>query len=128
MPDKYQQEIEEILKQAGELKGTAQRQKSRQSTWRLTWLYLLRSLGGKAWSLQPGRVMLIAVCLLLAALIFSRMIPGLGGPLALAGLLLFIVGYALFFVKPRKIEKRWRGQPLDDGQGAWWDRFRRKPK
>ena len=79
MPDKYQQEIEEILKQAGELKGTAQRQKSRQSTWRLTWLYFVQSLGGKAWSLQPGRVMLIAVCLLLAALIFSRMIPGLGG-------------------------------------------------
>ena len=128
MPDRYKREIEEILKQAGGLKGTRQGQKPRQSVWRLILLYISRAVGGKAWSLRPSRIMLIAVCLILAALLFGRILAGIGSPLALAGLLLFIVGYGLFLVKPPNIEKRWRGQPLDDEGGAWWDRFRRKLK
>ena len=128
MPERYQREIEDILKQAGGLKRTRQGQKPRQSAWRLIWLYVSNAVGGKAWSLRPSRIMFIAVCLILAALLFGRILAGIGAPLALAGLLLFIVGYGLFFVKPPKLEKHWRGQPLEDAGGGWRDRFRRKLK
>ena len=127
MSERYQREIEEILKQAGEVLP-ASRSKSRLGIWRLARLYVGQSLGGKMWSLSPGRVMLIAVSLLLSAVIVSALVPGMVAPLAWAGLLLFIVGYAMIFLKPPKIEKRWRGQPLDEEGDSWWDRIRRKIK
>jgi hypothetical protein len=74
--------------------------------------------------------MLVAVTLLLAALVLRSALPGIGvvGPLAWAGLLLFIVGYGLFFIKPPKIEKRWRGEPLEDDSESLWSRLRRRIK
>ena len=126
MSQKYQREIEEILREAGDVLPSKKRARSKSNFWRLLWLYIRQSLGGKTWSVTPGRVMLVAISLLLLALIFSRMVPGIGGPLALAGLLLFIIGYGLFFVRPPRIEKRWRGQLLDEPGTSWWDRFRRK--
>ena len=126
MSQKYQREIEEILREAGEILPSKKRGRSKPIFWKLLWLYTRQSLGGKTWSVTPGRVMLIAISLLLLALIFSRIVPGIGGPLALAGLLLFIIGYGLFFVRPPRIEKRWRGQPLDEPGNSWWDKFRRK--
>ena len=131
MSERYRREIEEILKQAGELEPAGRGGKPRQNIWRLIWLYVRQSLGGKSWSPSPGRVMLIAVSLLLSALIVRAAVPGglgLVGPLAWIGLILFIVAYAMFFVKPPKIEKRWRGQPLDDSGDPWWNRLRRKQK
>ena len=56
---------------------------------------------------------------------------GLGLPLGImawGGLVLFIVGYAMFFIRPRKFEKRWRGQPIDDSGEKFWDRLRRRGK
>ena len=126
MSQRYQREIEEILKQTGGPEPSGRG--PRQNIWRLIWLYIRQSLGGKRWSLSPGRIMLIAVSLLLSALIVRALVPGLVGPLAWAGLLLFIVGYGMFFVKPPNIEKRWRGQPLEDGGEPWWKRVRRKLK
>ena len=120
MSERYQREIEEILRQTGDLKTPRPPRKPRRNFWRLVRLYIGQSLGGRGWSLSPGRVMLIAVSLLLAALIIK--IP----LLAWAGLLLFIVGYGMFFVKPPKTEKRWRGQPLDIRRDSLWDRLRRK--
>ena len=126
MPERYKEEIEEILKQAGELASARKRRKPGASVWRLIWAYVRNSLSGRLLSVSPGRVMVSAVLILLLALIFSRIVPGIGGPLALAALLLFIVGYGWIFLKPPKIEKRWRGQPFDDGGGSWWSRFRRR--
>ena len=126
MSQRYKREIEEILKQAGELSPSQTRRKPRQNFRRLIWLYVSQSLGGKNWSISPGRVMLAAVSLLLAALILRAVIPGAVVPLAWVGLLLFIVGYGMFFIKPPKIEKRWRGQPLEEPGDSWWDRIRRK--
>ena len=71
--------------------------------------------------------MLAAAGLLVLALIFSRTVPGIGGLLAVAGVLLFIVGYSMVFMKPKKLEKRWRGQVVEDDE-PWWSRFRRKPR
>ena len=129
MSNRYQREIEEILKQAGDLGPSGRERRPKQSFRRLLWIYVSQSLGGRGWSVSPGRIMLIAGSLLLSALIFRAMVPGLqglGAPLAWAGLLLFIVGYAMIFVRPAKIEKRWRGQPLEDAGESWWDRIRRR--
>ena len=120
MSNKYQKEIEEILEQAGESGKHRRGGKTGPSLWRLIWLYVAKSVGGKDWSLKPGRVMVIAILLLLSALILRTSL------LAWAGLLLFIVGYGMFFVRPPKIEKRWRGQSLEDSGDSWWDRFRRR--
>ena len=128
MSQRYQEEIEEILKQAGELDPSGGGKKPRESIWRLIWLYVCQSLGGKRLSFSAGRVMLVAVCLLLSALIIRAVVPGLVAPFAWAGLLLFLVGYGMFFVKPPKIEKRWRGEPLDSSGDSWWDKLRRRLK
>ena len=126
MSQRYKREIEEILKQAGELSPPEMIRRPRRKFRSLIWLYVSQSLGGKNWSISPGRVMFAAVSLLLAALIFRAMIPGVVAPLAWAGLLMFIVGYGMFFIKPPQIEKRWRGQPLEEVGNSWWDRIRKR--
>ena len=127
MPERYKREIEEILKQAGEIRSLPRERKPQKpSIWELVWLYVKRSLGGKAWSFSPGRVLLIAIALLFAALVVRPFSGGLVAPLAWAGLLLFIVGYAMFFVKPPKLEKRWRGQTIDEQGESLWSRIRRR--
>ncbi|MDP6064192.1 MAG: hypothetical protein QGI49_05310 [SAR202 cluster bacterium] len=128
MSNRYQREIEEILQQAGELGNGQGNRGGREGLFGLLRRYIAQSIGGKTWSITPGRVMLVAMVLLLSALIMTSSVPGMVGPLAWAGLLLFIVGYAMFFIKPSKIEKRWRGQPIDDRGERWWERFRRKPR
>ena len=120
VPEKYQKEIEEILEQAGGLVSSSRPARIRPSLLRLVRQYISNSLGGRLWSLNPGRIMAVAVALLLLALLFTRIVPGIGGPVALAGLLLFIVGYGMFFVQP------WRGQPIEQDDSSWWSRFRRK--
>ena len=123
MSNKYQKEIEEILKQAGGLAPVGRPPTPRDGFWGLIRGYIGRFLGGKGWAITAGRVMLAAVVLLLGALILRV------GFLAWAGLLLFIVGYGMFFIKPRSSsEKRWRGQPLEGVGESWWDRLRRKFK
>jgi hypothetical protein len=125
MSQRYQREIEDILKQSGELKRTGRGGGSGPSFWQLVRLWISRLLRGRSWS-QPGRLILIAVSLLLSALIIRSIVPGIAGPVAWAGLLLFVLAYAMFFVRPRETEKRWRGQPLDEPGPSWWDRIRKK--
>ena len=130
MPERYKEEIEDILQQAGELGSGKRARGSQTSLLRLVWLHTAQSLGGRAWSLRPGRVMLVGLSLLVSALIVGMFLPGFTAPLAWAGFILFIVAYAMFFVRPPKLsgEKRWRGQPIDYGSGSWWDRLRRRIK
>ena len=127
MAERYKKEIEEILQQAGDL-GSGGPRGAKPNFLRLVWLQLVQSLGGKTWSLRPGRVMLVAVVLLLSALLVRPAVPGIVGPLAWGGLILFIVGYAMFFIRPPKTDKRWRGQSIDYSGDSWWSRLRRKIK
>ena len=125
MPDRYQREIEDILQQAGDL-GTGPRSARRRGgLLALVWRYLGQAPSGKAWAITPGRVMLAAVAVLLLALVAGSMTSGVAPLLGFAGLLLFIVGYAMFFIKPPKAEKRWRGQPIEYGS-SWWSRLRKR--
>ncbi len=129
MSERYQKEIEEILRQAGELAPTAEPAPKQIGFRRLAWLQLKQSMGGSALSFSPGRVMLAAVLLLLSALVLNAMLPGITAPLAWAGLILFIVGYGLFFVRPMnlpKTEKRWRGEVIEGDAPSLWTRIRKK--
>lgn len=128
MPQKYQKEIEEILQQAGDL-GLSEPPKPRRklSFRRLAWDYFKQSIGGSAFSVTPGRIMLGAVLILLAALVLNLATPGFGivGLLAWLGFILFIVGYAMFFIKPKPVQKRWRGDVIEYQQGeSLWDKLR----
>ncbi len=129
MSERYKREIEDILNEAGDLAPAP-----RSGLLRQLWTQAARSVSGKPWSISPGRVMIAAIALLVAAVLLRPAIPGATGAMLWAALLLFILGYALFFVRPSKMgpsksgEKRWRGQPIKYGQNSWWDRLRRRVK
>ena len=125
MPDRYQREIEDILQQAGDLGPGPRSGRRRRGVLALVWRYFGQAPSGSTWGITPGRVMLAAVVVLLLALVAGSITSGVAPLLGFAGLLLFIVGYAMFFIKPPKPEKRWRGQPIEYGD-SWWSRLRRR--
>ena len=125
MSDRYQREIEEILRQAGEATPPVAPSPKKLGLRRLVWTHVKQSLAGKPWSLTPGRAMVAAVLLLLAALVLNAVGVGPVAIVAFAGLILFIVAYGMFFIRPPKAQKRWRGQVIEEeSSGSWWDRFR----
>ena len=115
MPDQYEQEIEDILRQA-EAEAPLPQPRSRQSLRGLVRQYARQSLNNNAWGISPGRIMLTALALILAAILLRPFLPSLFGLLAWAGLIIFIIAYGLFFVKPsRKYPpKKWRGRYVED--------------
>ncbi len=127
MSSRYQREIEEILESAGEVgpppRGNRPR---RHGFFRLVWLYARQSLRGGFWSITPGRVMLTGFLLLLTGLALQVFGLGTLGLLAWAGLVVFIIGYGMVLARPPKVEKRWRGQIVDDRQESWFERMRRR--
>jgi hypothetical protein len=113
MAQRYQREIEEILDQsrsdapagksvAGKRQGRPAGKVSRPSSWRLPV------------SVSPGRLLLIGVVTLLAGLLLP--FPyGLSKFIAWLGVGLFVSSYVLFFARPdRTVERRWRGQSMED--------------
>lgn len=127
MPQRYQREIEEILQQAGDLGADeAPKRRPRMGFARLVWDYFKQSIGGSPLSITPGRVMLAAVLILLAALVLNATSSSFVGLLAWLGFILFIVGYAMFFIKPRPVEKRWRGSVIQYEDESLWDRIRKR--
>ena len=128
MSEKYQREIEDIL---GQIEGPAQRKARprKPSLFRVFLNALGRFLGGKGWNLSPGRIMLGSLSILLVTLLFSASMPGILGPaLAWGAVILFILGYALFFINPSSsYEKRWRGEAIETPP-ALWERFLRRVK
>ena len=131
MPDQYQKEIEDILKKA---EAEAPLPSSRRSLREMVWQYVRQSLNSKAWGVSPGKIMLAALAILLAAFLLRPFVPGMFGLLAWAGLIIFIVAYGMVFLRPSKKSKgerkMWRGKYIDDepSGGSWWGRFRRGPK
>ena len=120
MANRYEREIEDILKKAGGFDpdpgGDGPKKPRSRNVVRLAWLQFRQSLSGKPWSLSPGRVMLIGFALLLSTLIVIPFVSGVASYLAWAGLLLCIVGYGMFLARPSSggdVEKRWRGRAVD---------------
>ncbi|MDA1189337.1 MAG: hypothetical protein O2854_06645 [Chloroflexi bacterium] len=120
MSDKYKDEIEDILRQAGEWSTPEPIRKRQMSVWRLAWLQLKTAVSDNGWSITPGRLMLTSLALFLAALIVHAAAPNLGliGPLAIAGIIAFIVAYGFFLMRPKRgggtYRKMWRGEVVDD--------------
>ena len=122
MSERYQREIEEILDEVDGLPLNRAKPRKRSFMGTLS-IGVSRFLGGRGWHLSPGRIMLGSLALLLIALLFKASMPGLVAPLAWAAVILFILGYALFFINPRASdEKRWRGRVIETTP-SWWDRF-----
>lgn len=125
MAKRYEKEIEEILKQAGDI-GPHGLNNHRKGVLGILWGYIVQSVGGKSLVLTPGRIMMTSVLLLMVGLISNSFIHGIGAWIAWLGFILFIVGYASFLIRPKRVEKRWRGQPIDDRQESFWKRFTRR--
>ena len=127
MPEKYRREIEDLLSQIEGQYETVEPKKPRAS--RGPFKAIFRSVAGKGWSITPGRIILASVVLLLIALLFNSSMPGILAPLIGWGaVVIFILGYSLFFINPGgSYEKRWRGQPIDEPPPAnLWEKLRRK--
>jgi len=112
MSQRYQREIEEILDQVNEDaaadKGRPKGQQEHPQP--------PKALGQRRrWNLSPGRLMLMGISILVLSLPVGAVFPALTAPAALLGIALFIGAYVVFFSKPRPyLEKRWRGQPIED--------------
>ena len=120
MPEKYQDEIEEILRKAGEIPpanpgqireddrgasavGASKPEPQPTGGYRSRWLRF-----------SPGKLLLAGlVIFVIGALTWT---PGIW-----IGLAVLVAAYLLFFVKPRSIsiEKRWRGQVIEESQSPW---------
>ena len=129
MPEKYQDEIEEILRRSGEsapVSGSRERQLPPEDS--PDALGPLpddgRSDGGrKRWwpSFSPGKVMLGGLIIFVIGAMWL-------GPLLWIGLAVLVVAYLLFFVKPgsTNLEKRWRGRSVEsEEQGSNVDKLKK---
>ncbi len=130
MPEKYKDEIEEILKRAGEAAPRKPANDSeRHPEDRPRGRDAMISRQGAAPDsrstqrrplITPGKLMLIGVILLIVGFKFW--------PLIWVGLAILAGGYMMYFVAPRAIsyEKRWRGRSVDaDAPRSQWDRLKR---
>lgn len=124
MPEKYQEEIEDILKRAEEAtpvdatRGPGKSPKNVPKPSHRTNRSYHSSSGIVRWpSLSPGKIALAGLVLLLVGALWM-------GLLIWVGLGLLVLAYLLFFVTPRSIsyEKRWRGRPTE-GRTSPWQRF-----
>ncbi len=126
-PEKYREEIEEILKRAGEAAprgspGKLERppeDRPRESLVRRRAPGPKHRGGRRLPSITPGKLMLAGVVLFLIGIKVW--------PLIWVGLATLLGAYLLYFVTPRSIsyEKRWRGQPIDEGYTSPWERIKR---
>ena len=126
MPKKYHKEIEEILKQANTLDNTRVQntEESRTRTCRLAWIYVTRFIQNRRWYITPLHI-ITATSILLSVVIIWVLTPGWGGLAVWAIVLAIVLASGIYFTKPSKIEKRWRGRLLYDNN-SWWDWLRGK--
>ncbi|KPK48009.1 MAG: hypothetical protein AMJ77_01230 [Dehalococcoidia bacterium SM23_28_2] len=129
MPDRLQQEIEEIL-------GKYKRFPIREPLWRRIRRRLSRwlsSVGQHLPRITVGRVMLLGAAIIIVAYFVGFGSDSVTRSLIVAGLIIF-AGAFIFSLRRRPqyhVEKRWRGRTVDidePGVGqrlrSWWDRWR----
>ena len=130
MPEKYKDEIEEILRKAGEAAPPRTAQDSDRHPEDRPRETMVPLASGQRpdpenrpsrlrLNITPGKLMLAGVILLLLGIRLW--------PLIWVGLALLVVAYLMYFVSPRSInhEKRWRGRSVDETPDSYWDRFKR---
>ena len=72
-------------------------------------------------SITPGKILITGLLVFIVTAVLQIWV------LIWVGLALLVVGYLLFFVTPRNIsmEKRWRGESLEDPPESPWNRLKR---
>ena len=118
MSDKYKKEIEEILKQADEVMPKDQAGSPPRPDGDSGGPFGKPGhvSHGKRLRISPSKLMLASFGLLLLGLILGAVGIGNVVVFVVAGLVLFVIAYALFFVRPGRpssSEKRWRGRIID---------------
>lgn len=124
MSNKYMKEIEEILKRADAVMPKDSSRATKKGTAGSTPPLERLAIGG--FKISAGKIMLTSFALLLLAMILGAIGVVSVVPIVAAGLILFVIGYALFFVRPgtSSYEKRWRGRVIED-QPTMWERVKR---
>ncbi len=131
MSDKYMEEIEEILKRAEEVMpedrraGPERAGRKTKSTGGSS-NPMRRFSGGWKLGISAGKLMLASFALFILALAISATSLNFEKYLVIIGLILFVVAFALFFIKPGHIsqEKRWRGRIIEDRPTTYWARIK----
>ena len=124
MSQRYQREIEEILgkddDEASE-ESAGRPQRGQRTAHRAAPPRRPRRF---SLSFTPGRLFQMGVALLVIEVVLNWVDVNLMGislaaPIAYFGVALFIIAYVAFFTRPRRsVERRWRGQALDDPPGS----------
>ena len=122
MPERFKQEIEEILEQSEALPPQSRPKRAPKTN-----AGEPKSSGGV---ITPGRVIIAGVLLLLTfALIFDGTLSTV---FLWAGLVIGVLGYAFFFVRADRAENKphWRGTPVEYDASAsgpsFWDKLTRR--
>ncbi len=134
MPKKYQEEIEEILRRAGEAEPSGQahgpeRHSEDQPREHRSPVGFIGSRRGptadyrpssRRFTINPGKLMLAGVITLLIGIKLS--------PLVWVGLAMLAGAYLMHFIsrKSGRYEKRWRGRSMDDAPEADQDTFKHR--
>ena len=130
MQDKYQQEIEEILKNAGEVapegssretvKPLVDRPRAVRQAAEANRPVPSFSPKGRWPTVTPGKILMTGLLVFIVTALLQIWV------LVWVGLALLVFGYLLFFITPRNIsmEKRWRGESIEDVPESLWDRFK----
>ena len=130
MRDKYKEEIEEILRRAGEAapkesaKETERHPEDRPRETRTASRAPVQSyrVGSRRWTITPGKMMLAGLVFFLIGLAIR--------PLIWIGLVALVGAYLMYFLKPRSInqEKRWRGRSVEETTSSPLDWLKRRFK
>ena len=131
MQDKYQKEIEEILKNAGEVapdesgreleKPLEDRPRAVRQVDEASKPQPYQTPRGRWPSITPGKILMTGLVVFIITTLLQIWV------LIWVGLALLVLGYLLFFITPRNvsIEKRWRGESIEDKPESVWNWFSR---
>ena len=132
MQDKYEKEIEEILKNAGEVvpeqsrseseKPLEDRPRAVRRAVEANKPEMTYSPSTGRWpTITPGKILITGLVVFIVTALLQIWV------LIWVGLALMVFGYLLFFITPRNInmEKRWRGESIEETPGSPWDWIKR---
>ena len=125
MQDKYEKEIEEILKNAGEVvpeqsrseseKPLEDRPRAVRRAVEANKPEMTYSPSTGRWpTITPGKILITGLVVFIVTALLQIWV------LIWVGLALLVFGYLLFFITPRNInmEKRWRGESIEETPGS----------
>jgi hypothetical protein len=132
MQDKYEKEIEEILKNAGEVvpeqsrseseKPLEDRPRAVRRAVEANKPEMTYSPSTGRWpTITPGKILITGLVVFIVTALLQIWV------LIWVGLALLVFGYLLFFITPRNInmEKRWRGESIEETPVSPWDWIKR---